>query len=133
METRVTVTGVEGNGIVIGERHYTTVVIRQLNAAELIAAAEAGEVLKIMPGAGAILVHSAVVTLRERICRSVARLETADGQEHPGPLNKSFLANFSSTDYDRLIDAMDEIDAAAAGAAKRGAELGRNEGAGGET
>lgn len=132
MEVRVPIEGTEGNGIVVGENQFTHAVVRQLSAAELIAAAQAGEVLKILPKIGATLVHSPVVTLQERVCRAVARLEAEGGAEHPGPLNKTFLQHFSAADYDRLIQALDQIDEAAAGATKRGVDLGRNDGAGGD-
>lgn len=118
------------DGVAIGENTYTVAVIGPLSAADIVAASEAAEVLKLTP-AGPVLVQSPTRLTRERVARQVKRLETAAGESHAGPLGAGLMKAMSAEDYDRLIDAVDRLDQAAANLGARAQSMGRDGGAGG--
>lgn len=118
------------DGVTIGDKVYTVAVIAPLSAGDLIAACEAAETLQLTP-AGPVMVQSPTRVARERVSRQVKRLETAAGEAHPGPLGPPLLKAMTAGDYDRLIQTIDRLDLAQAGAAEKAAALGRDGGAGG--
>lgn len=137
MEHPENIEGKDGTGLKVGDVHYDTVIMRQLNAAEVSQAAQAGERLVFAPARDGgdpipLLVQSPAKVTEERICRMVARLEAGGGQSHPGPLNTAFLKELSSRDYDAMIAAAELIDAAAANVITGVDKRGRDPGADGD-
>ena len=134
MEHLVTVEGKEGDGLKIGDRRFDVVVMKRLNAQAVVEAQEAAEVLRFIQAGGEsvpILVQSPARVTVERIRRMVVRIESsAGGDSHPGEMNKAFLAQLSDADYDRMIEAANMLDDAAAATIKKADRSGRDGGAG---
>lgn len=111
------------SGVTLGGLVLTVAHVRQLTAGDILDAQEEAERL-VYAKDGMALVMSPARMARASLCRQVARLETADGQKHDGPLSADELARFSAVDLMRLQQAAEVLDAIPAlvseGAEKRG-------------
>lgn len=112
------------DGLTIGSVRYTAVVLRQLNAGAVLAAAEAAERL-VSTATGLELVSSPARMGAELLRRQVLRLEGDSQEKLDGPLDMEQLGRLSAKDLDNLQFAARMLDAAAEKSMEKVAGRGR--------
>ena len=100
-------------GVVLGNDTYTIAVVRSLTFGDIMEAQEASEKV-VATGKELSLIASPAAMGRETLRRQIARLETADGKKHDGPLSLEELRRLHPVDVeiiDNTIAHMDKVDA----------------------